>query len=112
MVFACSHENISGYYRVSAFFVAKIFSDMLPMRLVPLLVYVCITYFMVGKSLTQNDKNPAPFKLVPPVPRGATDGALGASVRVNWVLYSHVTRCILPISADLLLGAGFPATRL
>lgn len=45
------HENVSGFYRVSAFFVAKIFSDMLPMRLIPLVFYVTITYFMVGFQL-------------------------------------------------------------
>ena len=43
------HENVSGFYRVSAFFIAKVFTDMLPMRMVPLVFYVVITYFMVGE---------------------------------------------------------------
>jgi len=48
-----SHENISGYYRVSAFFFAKVFMDILPVRLVPLLFFTLITYFMIGEcSLT------------------------------------------------------------
>ena len=45
----CRHENVSGFYRVSAFFIAKVFTDMLPMRMVPLVFYVVITYFMVGE---------------------------------------------------------------
>ena len=46
-----SHENVSGFYRVSTFFVAKVCTDMIPMRLFPLLFYAVITYFMVGESV-------------------------------------------------------------
>ena len=44
-----SHENASGYYRVSAYFLAKIFSDVVPMRLIPAALYCGITYFMIGE---------------------------------------------------------------
>ncbi|KAL5017917.1 hypothetical protein ScPMuIL_003639 [Solemya velum] len=42
------HENVSGFYRVSAYFLAKIFCDVIPMRLIPVLVFSAITYFMIG----------------------------------------------------------------
>ena len=49
--FACthSHENVSGFYRVSVFFFAKVLVDLIPMRIVPLCIYSVIAYFMVGK---------------------------------------------------------------
>ncbi|XP_014667021.1 PREDICTED: ATP-binding cassette sub-family G member 2-like [Priapulus caudatus] len=42
------HENISGFYRVSVYFMAKVFSDFLPRRMVPVVVYSAITYWMIG----------------------------------------------------------------
>jgi len=42
------HENVSGFYRVSAYFVAKVFCDVLPMRIVPTFVFAVISYFMIG----------------------------------------------------------------
>ena len=45
-----SHENASGYYRVSAYFLAKIFTDVVPLRLVPAALYCGITYFMIGEA--------------------------------------------------------------
>ena len=44
-----SHENSGGYYRVSAFFVAKVMTDLVPLRMIPLLPFSAITYFMIGK---------------------------------------------------------------
>lgn len=44
------HENASGYYRVSSFFLAKILTDLIPARIIPLLFYCAISYFMIGKS--------------------------------------------------------------
>ena len=46
---AYRHENISGFYRVSAFFLAKVFADLIPMRVIPICFYSLIVYFMVGK---------------------------------------------------------------
>ena len=43
-----SHENASGYYRVSAFFLSKIFTDLIPLRFFPNAVFALITYFMIG----------------------------------------------------------------
>ena len=40
------------FYRVSAYFIAKLGCDILPMRAVPVLFYSIIVYFMVGKSAT------------------------------------------------------------
>ena len=36
---------------MSAFFLAKVLTDLIPARIVPLLVYCAIAYFMVGKCL-------------------------------------------------------------
>ncbi|XP_044537448.1 broad substrate specificity ATP-binding cassette transporter ABCG2 [Gracilinanus agilis] len=42
------HEYVSGYYRVSSYFFAKLLSDLLPMRMLPSIIFTCITYFMLG----------------------------------------------------------------
>ncbi|XP_024901777.1 ATP-binding cassette sub-family G member 2 isoform X2 [Pteropus alecto] len=42
------HEYISGYYRVSSYFFGKLLSDLLPMRMLPSIIFTCITYFLVG----------------------------------------------------------------
>ncbi|XP_005401509.1 PREDICTED: ATP-binding cassette sub-family G member 2 [Chinchilla lanigera] len=42
------HEYISGYYRVASYFFAKLLSDLLPMRLLPSVIFTCIVYFMLG----------------------------------------------------------------
>lgn len=42
------HEYISGYYRVSSYFLGKLFSDLLPMRLFRSVIFTCIMYFMIG----------------------------------------------------------------
>lgn len=42
------HEYISGYYRVSSYFLGKLFSDLLPMRLFRSVIFTCILYFMIG----------------------------------------------------------------
>ena len=46
--FLGSHENVSGFYRVSAYFVSKIFLDLIPMRMLPCLLFSSIIYFMIG----------------------------------------------------------------
>ena len=43
------HENANGFYRVSVYFLAKVTCDILPLRLMPVVVYSCILYFMVGE---------------------------------------------------------------
>ncbi|XP_038614019.1 broad substrate specificity ATP-binding cassette transporter ABCG2-like isoform X2 [Tachyglossus aculeatus] len=42
------HQYTSGYYRVSAYFFALLFADLLPMRTVPAVVFSCISYWMIG----------------------------------------------------------------
>jgi len=46
------HENVSGFYRVSAYFLAKVFCDVIPMRFIPSLIFSSIGYWMIG---LQND---------------------------------------------------------
>ena len=43
-----SHENASGYYRVSAFFISKVLTDLIALRFLPNTVFALITYFMIG----------------------------------------------------------------
>ena len=43
-----SHENASGYYRVSAFFLSKIMTDLIPLRFLPNVLFAIIVYFMIG----------------------------------------------------------------
>ena len=49
ILYVHSHENISGFYRVSVFFLAKVVTDLIPMRIIPLCLFSVIAYFMVGK---------------------------------------------------------------
>ncbi|XP_052071138.1 broad substrate specificity ATP-binding cassette transporter ABCG2-like [Mytilus californianus] len=42
------HENLSGFYRVSAYFFSKIICDSLPMRLIPVFLFSVTTHFMLG----------------------------------------------------------------
>lgn len=46
------HEYISGYYRLSAYFFAKVLADLIPMRTVPSILFICIVYFMIGLKKT------------------------------------------------------------
>uniref|UniRef100_A0AAX7UCR8 ABC transporter domain-containing protein n=1 Tax=Astatotilapia calliptera TaxID=8154 RepID=A0AAX7UCR8_ASTCA len=48
----CSHEYISGYYRVSVYFLCKILSDIITLRTIPAIVFTCVAYFMVGLKPT------------------------------------------------------------
>nr|XP_056705898.1 broad substrate specificity ATP-binding cassette transporter ABCG2-like [Euleptes europaea] len=42
------HQYTSGYYRVSAYFLALMFGDLLPMRTMPAIIFSCISYWMIG----------------------------------------------------------------
>ncbi|KAJ8403640.1 hypothetical protein AAFF_G00349660 [Aldrovandia affinis] len=46
------HEYISGYYRVSVYFLSKILSDIITLRTIPALVFSCVAYFMIGFKAT------------------------------------------------------------
>ncbi|XP_013877614.1 broad substrate specificity ATP-binding cassette transporter ABCG2 [Austrofundulus limnaeus] len=43
-----THEYISGYYRVSVYFLCKILSDIITLRTIPAIFFSCIAYFMIG----------------------------------------------------------------
>ncbi|XP_056155975.1 broad substrate specificity ATP-binding cassette transporter ABCG2-like isoform X2 [Lampris incognitus] len=47
-----THEYISGYYRVSVYFLSKILSDILTLRTVPAMIFSCVAYFLVGFKAT------------------------------------------------------------
>ncbi|XP_075278862.1 broad substrate specificity ATP-binding cassette transporter ABCG2-like isoform X2 [Opisthocomus hoazin] len=42
------HQYTSGYYRVSAYFLALMIGDLLPMRTAPAVIFSCISYWMIG----------------------------------------------------------------
>ncbi|KAM6949243.1 broad substrate specificity ATP-binding cassette transporter ABCG2 [Aplochiton taeniatus] len=42
------HEYISGYYRVSVYFLTKILSDIITLRTIPAIVFSLVAYFMIG----------------------------------------------------------------
>ncbi|XP_076004104.1 broad substrate specificity ATP-binding cassette transporter ABCG2b [Genypterus blacodes] len=42
------HENSSGYYCTSVYFLSKIFADLIPNRIIPILVFSAIAYYMMG----------------------------------------------------------------
>ncbi|NXN88100.1 ABCG2 protein, partial [Bombycilla garrulus] len=42
------HQYTSGYYRVSAYFLALMIGDLLPMRTTPAIIFSCISYWMIG----------------------------------------------------------------
>ncbi|MGH0132134.1 UNVERIFIED_CONTAM: hypothetical protein FKN15_049995 [Acipenser sinensis] len=46
------HEYISGYYRLSVYFLSKIMADILTLRTVPSIFFTCVVYFMIGLKNT------------------------------------------------------------
>ncbi|XP_022616861.1 ATP-binding cassette sub-family G member 2-like [Seriola dumerili] len=46
------HEYISGYYRLSVYFLSKILSDIITLRTIPAIVFSCVAYFMIGLKPT------------------------------------------------------------
>lgn len=44
-----SHQNVSGYYRVSSYFFAKVLCDLLPIRIIPVAMHITILYWMIGE---------------------------------------------------------------
>lgn len=42
------HENISGFYPASSYFMAKLFCDVIPMRVIPTCIFAVISYWMIG----------------------------------------------------------------
>uniref|UniRef100_A0A8C7KJP7 Broad substrate specificity ATP-binding cassette transporter ABCG2 n=1 Tax=Oncorhynchus kisutch TaxID=8019 RepID=A0A8C7KJP7_ONCKI len=46
------HEYISGYYRVSVYFLSKILSDIITLRTIPAILFSCVVYFMIGFKTT------------------------------------------------------------
>ncbi|KAG7497738.1 hypothetical protein JOB18_043164 [Solea senegalensis] len=46
------HEYISGYYRLSVYFLSKILSDIITLRTIPAIVFSCVSYYMIGLKPT------------------------------------------------------------
>ncbi|XP_050981640.1 broad substrate specificity ATP-binding cassette transporter ABCG2c isoform X1 [Labeo rohita] len=42
------HETSSGFYRTSAYFLSKVFADLIPNRILPVFIFSAIPYFMMG----------------------------------------------------------------
>ena len=48
------HESANGYYRCSSFFISKVICDVIPLRLIPILLFASVSYFLVGFQATVN----------------------------------------------------------
>ncbi|CAF2953683.1 unnamed protein product [Rotaria sp. Silwood2] len=46
------HENASGYYHVSTYFISKLICDIIPLRTIPSVLFSVIAYFMIGFQQT------------------------------------------------------------
>lgn len=46
------HENASGYYHVSTYFIAKLVCDLIPLRIIPSILFSVLVYFMIGFQAT------------------------------------------------------------
>jgi ATP-binding cassette, subfamily G (WHITE), member 2 len=42
----------AGYYKTSAYFMSKLLCDMIPVRVIPTIIFAAIVYFMVGYQVT------------------------------------------------------------
>ncbi|KAL4240249.1 ATP-binding cassette sub- G member 2 [Mactra antiquata] len=42
------HENVSGFYRVSSYFLSTVICDVIPMRFLPTLAFSVVVYYMLG----------------------------------------------------------------
>ena len=47
------HESSNGFYRVSVYFLSKIFCDIIPVRLIPVAVFSAVAYWMIGQLFGQ-----------------------------------------------------------
>ena len=48
VIYLCILGKLSGYYRVSRFFLAKLFIDLPLVRIVPSIIYSIITFLLTG----------------------------------------------------------------
>uniref|UniRef100_A0A8C5AHW0 Broad substrate specificity ATP-binding cassette transporter ABCG2 n=1 Tax=Gadus morhua TaxID=8049 RepID=A0A8C5AHW0_GADMO len=46
------HEYISGYYRVSVYFLSKVLSDIFVLRTIPAAIFSVVSYFMIGLQVS------------------------------------------------------------
>jgi ATP-binding cassette subfamily G (WHITE) protein 2 len=46
------HENVSGYYHVSTYFMSKLLCDVIPLRTIPSILFSVIAYFMINFQRT------------------------------------------------------------
>lgn len=42
------HEYVSGYYRVSVYFLCKLLADILTLRTLPAIIFSCVAYWLIG----------------------------------------------------------------
>ena len=47
-----SHENSSGYYRVSSYFLSKVLVDLIPLRVIPIPLFSVTAYWMIGMFIS------------------------------------------------------------
>jgi len=92
-----SHECASGFYRVSTYFLSKIFCDFIPMRLIPLCFFSVVAYFMIGLLPTCQSLASRPNVLTT---------AKEVCVFVSAFVYQRITQKLGMHFLEFLEGAG------
>ncbi|KAM7537287.1 hypothetical protein Aperf_G00000074705 [Anoplocephala perfoliata] len=98
------HEHSSGYYRVSAYFLAKLICDVFPTKALPVFFFMPITYWMAG--LVPNVGNFFFFELI--LTLGTISGAAAAMVvSASVTLFSIANVIISILFVFMMVFGGF-----
>ncbi|XP_078061052.1 broad substrate specificity ATP-binding cassette transporter ABCG2 isoform X2 [Mustelus asterias] len=97
------HEYISGYYRVSSYFIAKLFVDLIPMRAVPAIVLTITTYFLIGLKL-----QPAAFfiAMLTLIQVSVTAASLGLAVATGQDIVAVANLTITVVFVLMIIFSG------
>ncbi|XP_017158524.1 broad substrate specificity ATP-binding cassette transporter ABCG2b isoform X2 [Poecilia reticulata] len=85
------HENSSGYYRTSVYFLSKLFADLIPNRIIPILVFSAIAYYMMDAGVLKASDHLTPsltcFQNVQPCAGGNSETVLrGTCSKISWTI--------------------------
>ncbi|XP_064405231.1 broad substrate specificity ATP-binding cassette transporter ABCG2-like isoform X2 [Halichondria panicea] len=106
------HENGGGFYRVSSYFISKIITDIVPLRLIPTFILAVLTYFIIGYQATV-DKFFIYLLLLSlgTITRTSIAFAISSVVRnrsIALVVYSMINLAMILFSSSLLSLDGLP----
>uniref|UniRef100_A0A672MQC1 ATP-binding cassette sub-family G member 2-like n=1 Tax=Sinocyclocheilus grahami TaxID=75366 RepID=A0A672MQC1_SINGR len=80
------HEYISGYYRVSVYFLSKILSDILTLRTIPAFIFSCVAYWMIGLKASAEPFFIFLFSIIPCMIFACIDLTRGLSLQPECLL--------------------------